>query len=125
MNTSRNEKGQQPLLETILIILLPFAECSQHLPSQRSPYLHGLICAPRGDALAIRGPGHRPHGAGMPAIDEDMPAIGCIPHLRGCIASSIIDIPASRNDLFAIWLPGPPPYSIIIPALGEDTHTID
>src|SRR6266700_3595082 len=53
----------------------------------------------------------------MPAIDEDMPTIGCIPHLHH-------EVGTSRGDTFAIRGPGHRIHTISMPAIGEDMPTI-
>src|SRR5205809_223440 len=54
---------------------------------------------------------------GMPAIDEDMPAIGCIPHLRH-------EVSAPRGDARAIRRPGQRIDTTSMPAIGEDVPAI-
>src|SRR6266568_1528283 len=53
----------------------------------------------------------------MPAIDEDMPTIGCIPHLHH-------EVGTPRGDTFAIRGPGHRIDTTNMPAIGEDMPTI-
>src|SRR6266705_2548669 len=53
----------------------------------------------------------------MPAIGEDMPTIGGIPHLRRAII-------ASRGDALAIGRPGHRNHMISMATIGEDMLTI-
>src|SRR6266852_4232359 len=66
----------------------------------------------------------------MPVINVDVASICCIPHLRGCVASSTIneihtiEIPASRNDVLTIRRPGQPQHSIRMPTIDVDVASI-
>src|SRR6266702_4065692 len=53
----------------------------------------------------------------MPAIDEDMPTIGGIPHLHH-------EVGTPRGDTFAIRGPGHHIDTTNMPAIGEDMPTI-
>ncbi len=57
------------------------------LTSSRTPDLHRLIIARRGDAGAIERPRHRSHKFGMPVVGEDVATIGCIPGLHHLITA--------------------------------------
>src|SRR5438105_14423270 len=59
------ERGLWPGSADEALLLSP---CVQSLALQPQPYLHRLVVACRGKALAIGGPGHALHRATMPVV---------------------------------------------------------